>query len=125
VLLVQPVNLQEPVLDASIVDDRVDGQQLETEYHSLDLVDDVPETEKSEEEGDNDEDDHQLHDETDCLANLEFYEIFQEFMDLVLYVNHRRYVNVLKCVLKLNILWVRQEGLRVVPWVLHLRPYFF
>lgn len=107
-LLVQSIHLQESIFNSRVVDNSVNRQQLETKDDPLDLIDDVVETEQCKEETHNNEDNHQLDDQTHRFSNLELYEIFQLLMNLVLDVNHRREVYIFKRVLQLDEFRIRE-----------------
>jgi hypothetical protein len=99
-LLVEPVHVQESILDTCVMDHSVDRQQLETEHYPFDLVDDVVETEQREEETHDDKHNHELDNQTDSFPYLELNEFFQELVNFMLYVNHCGHVDVLEGVVE-------------------------
>lgn len=88
--LIQPVNLQKSILNSCIVNHGVDGQELETEHHSFDLIYDIIETEKREKEADWNENHHELNDKTNSLPYLKFDKILKLLVDFVVNINHSR-----------------------------------
>lgn len=69
VFLVEPVDLEEPVLDGCVIDNRVYWKQLIAEHYPVDLIIHVHEAEECEEETDNYKEDYQLDDQVEGLID--------------------------------------------------------